>query len=181
MRSAIMLGDDEDVFDSVTWEESPTPEIDEPTTSHGPGFIQSTTGANEDPLQPKWEGYLMTSVRDPVKELAETKDAYVSYLVSAKVRPRLGLKLISGYSFTTDQPPYILYAKSVVSSSLSRLRLSQRPSCSRFPSMCCSCFARQTPPRCAMIISMPLNDTYLSSQSTSLVIGLVPNLWNVDD
>lgn len=81
-----MLGDDEDVFDSVTWEESPTPEIDEPTTSHGPGFRQSTTDTNEDPLQPKWDGYLITSVRDPVKELAETKDAYVSYLVSAKVR-----------------------------------------------------------------------------------------------
>jgi hypothetical protein len=86
MRSAIMLGDDEDIFDSVTWEESPTPEFDGPTTSHGPGFIQSTADVNEDPLQPKWEGYLMTSVRDPVKELAETKDAYVSYLVSAKVR-----------------------------------------------------------------------------------------------
>lgn len=82
-----MLGDDEDVFDSVTWEESPTPEIVEPTTFNGPGFIQSTTDANEDPLQPKWEGYLITSVRDPVKELAETKDAYVSYLVSAKVCP----------------------------------------------------------------------------------------------
>lgn len=38
-----------------------------------------------DPHAPKWEGYLITSVKDPVKELAETKDAYVSYLVSAKV------------------------------------------------------------------------------------------------
>lgn len=142
MRSAIMLGDDDDVFDSVTWEESPTSEIDEPTTSHGPGFIQSTTGANEDPLQPKWEGYLMTSVRDPVKELAETKDAYVSYLVSAKVRLLSGLILLSGHSFTTDQPPHILYTKPVVSSSLSRLRLSQRPSRSRLPGMRCSCIAR---------------------------------------
>ena len=141
MRSAIMLGDDEDVFDSVTWEESPTPEIDEPTTSHGPGFIQSTTGANEDPLHPKWEGYLMTSVRDPVKELAETKDAYVSYLVSAKVCLLYRLILLYGYSFTTDQPSYILYAKPVVSSSLSRFCLSQRPSCSRLPGMCCSCVA----------------------------------------
>ena len=124
MRSAIMLGDDEDVFDSVTWEESPTPEHDEPTTSR-PGFIQSTTGAYEDPLQPKWEGYLMTSVRDPVKELAETKDAYVSYLVSAKVRLLLfRLTLLYGYSFTPDQPSYILYAKPVVSSSFSRLCLS---------------------------------------------------------
>jgi len=37
------------------------------------------------PHDPKWEGYLITSLKDPVKELAETKDAYVSYLVSAKV------------------------------------------------------------------------------------------------
>ena len=140
MRSAIMLGDDEDVFDSVTWEESPTPEIDEPTTSYGPGFIQSTS-ANEDPLQPKWEGYLITSVRDPVKELAETKDAYVSYLVSAKVRLLSILLLLYVYSFTTDQPSHILYAKPVVSSSLSRLCISQRPSCSRLPGMCFSCAA----------------------------------------
>ena len=141
MRSTIMLGDDEDVFDSVTWEESPTPEIEEPTTSYGPGFIQSTTGANEDPLQPKWEGYLMTSVRDPVKELAETKDAYVSYLVSAKVRLLSRLILLYAYSFTTDQPSHILHAEPVISSSLPRLRLSQRPSCSRLPCMCCSCAA----------------------------------------
>ena len=140
-----MLGDDEDVFDSVTWEESPTLEIDEPTPSHGPGFIQSTTDANEDPLQPKWEGYLMTSVRDPVKELAETKDAYVSYLVSAKVRLPSRLMVfffLSGYPFTTDQPFHILYAKPLVSSSLSRLCLSQRASFSRLPSMCCSCVTR---------------------------------------
>ncbi|KAF8167665.1 lipid binding protein [Crassisporium funariophilum] len=80
-----MLGDDEDVFDSVTWESpnSPAYGVDEPITQT-PGFRQSTTESNEDPLEPKWEGYLITSVRDPVKELAETKDAYVSYLVSAK-------------------------------------------------------------------------------------------------
>ncbi|KAF8203092.1 lipid binding protein [Pholiota molesta] len=79
-----MLGDDEDVFDSVTWESPNTQpsEFDEPI--RGPGFRQTTFDSNEDPLQPKWEGYLITSVRDPVKELAETKDAYVSYLVSAK-------------------------------------------------------------------------------------------------
>lgn len=82
-----MLGDDEDVFDSVTWE-SPNahaPEFEGPSHLKGPGFRQTTFDSNEDPLQPKWEGYLITSVRDPVKELAETKDAYVSYLVSAKV------------------------------------------------------------------------------------------------
>jgi sorting nexin-4 len=79
-----MLGDDEDVFDSVTWESPNTPAYDA-VVSQGPGFRQPSFDSNEDPLQPKWEGYLITSVRDPVKELAETKDAYVSYLVSAKV------------------------------------------------------------------------------------------------
>jgi len=82
-----MLGDDEDVFDSVTWESPNAPAYvpQEAAVSRGPGFRQTTFDSNEDPLQPKWEGYLITSVRDPVKELAETKDAYVSYLVSAKV------------------------------------------------------------------------------------------------
>lgn len=80
-----MLGEDEDVFDSVTWESaSAAPNFQ---TSHdalsGPGFKQSTDPL-EGPHDPKWEGYLITSVKDPVKELAETKDAYVSYLVQAK-------------------------------------------------------------------------------------------------
>ena len=82
-----MLGDDEDVFDSVTWEtpNSTNYDNDIAIVSTGPGFRQSTSESNEDPLRPKWEGYLITSVKDPVKELADTKDAYVSYLVSAKV------------------------------------------------------------------------------------------------
>ena len=86
-----MLGDDDDVFDSVTWESPapPTP-YDADHRNNGPGFRQSMAGVDEgqDPHQPKWEGYLITSVRDPVKELPETKDAYVSYLVTAKVRRR---------------------------------------------------------------------------------------------
>ncbi|KAJ7597592.1 nexin sorting protein [Mycena floridula] len=80
-----MLGDDEDVFDSVTWESPSAPPYsndDEP--GYGPGFRQSTSDSNEGPHDPKWEGYLTTSVKDPVKEMAETKDAFVSYLVSAK-------------------------------------------------------------------------------------------------
>ncbi|KAK2461567.1 hypothetical protein APHAL10511_006030 [Amanita phalloides] len=78
------MHDDEDVFDSVTWE-SPAQHRYDPQNhpSSGPGFRQSTA-EHEDPHQPKWEGYLIPSVKDPVKELAETKDAYVSYLVSAK-------------------------------------------------------------------------------------------------
>jgi sorting nexin-4 len=80
-----MLGDDEDVFDSVTWESPSAPSYDTPRDGpSGPGFRQSTSDS-DGPNDPKWEGYLITSVADPVKELAETKDAYVSYLVSAQV------------------------------------------------------------------------------------------------
>ncbi|KAI9512543.1 lipid binding protein [Russula earlei] len=84
-----MLGDDtEDVFDSVTWE-SPAdngyPAANASLPSR-PGFKQSIEEGGEDrgPHDPKWYGYLITQVKDPVKELAETKDAYVSYLVTAK-------------------------------------------------------------------------------------------------
>lgn len=83
-----MLGDDEDVFDSVTWESPAAPSNDPGISAapSGPGYRQSTAESDEGrgPNDPKWEGYLVTTVRDPVKELAETKDAYVSYLVSAK-------------------------------------------------------------------------------------------------
>ena len=92
-----MLGDDEDVFDSVTWESPNVPkpyDVEEPIATHGPGFRQSTSDSNEDPHQPKWEGYLITAVRDPVKELADTKDAYVSYLVTADVRALIPLFFI---------------------------------------------------------------------------------------
>ncbi|KAF8516746.1 lipid binding protein [Hysterangium stoloniferum] len=79
---------DEDVFDSVTWE---TPsaagyEVEPTRTPSGPGYRQSTVEGGEanGPNEPKWEGYLITSVKDPIKELPETKDAFVSYLVSAE-------------------------------------------------------------------------------------------------
>lgn len=85
-----MLGDDDDVFDSVTWE-SPAQtqgyDAGGPSIPAGPGFRQSTAEGDSEhgPNDPKWEGYLITVVKDPVKELAETKDAYVSYQVTAKV------------------------------------------------------------------------------------------------
>ncbi|KAK7695172.1 hypothetical protein QCA50_002362 [Cerrena zonata] len=83
-----MLGEDDDVFDSVTWESpsAPTTYDAGPSISSGPGFRQSTEDSEpgHGPHDPKWEGYLITTVKDPVKELADTKDAYVSYLVSAK-------------------------------------------------------------------------------------------------
>ncbi|KAJ3573041.1 hypothetical protein NP233_g2677 [Leucocoprinus birnbaumii] len=79
-----MLGDDEDVFDSVTWESPSAPVYeDHAAAPSGPGFRQSTVDSG-DPHEPKWEGYLVTAVKDPLKELAETKDAYVSYLVTAR-------------------------------------------------------------------------------------------------
>ncbi|KAI5897813.1 hypothetical protein EV122DRAFT_216987 [Schizophyllum commune] len=86
-----MLGED-DVFDSVTWESPPAPQQYDydhqpaPTSpaTAGPGFRQSTDSSEGGPHDPKWEGYLVASVKDPVKELPETKDAYVSYLVSAE-------------------------------------------------------------------------------------------------
>jgi sorting nexin-4 len=83
---------DDEVFDSITWE-APATEGYIPNyatqggTNVGPGFKQAT-GADEerDPNDPKWEGFMAVSVRDPVKELPDTKDTYVSYLVAARVR-----------------------------------------------------------------------------------------------
>lgn len=84
-----MLGEEEDVFDSVTWETPARNPYDAVATEASmpsrPGFRQSNA-EERDPHEPKWEGYLITQVKDPQKELAETKDAYVSYLVTAKVR-----------------------------------------------------------------------------------------------
>ena len=101
-----MLGDDEDVFDSVTWETPSASNYDTDIAiiSTGPGFRQSTSETNEDPHQPKWEGYLITSVKDPVKELADTKDAYVSYLVSAKVTAIILLWACTYRSYQTNLP-----------------------------------------------------------------------------
>ncbi|KAK0465629.1 lipid binding protein [Desarmillaria tabescens] len=102
-----MLGDDEDVFDSVTWESptDPTYNVEAPS---GPGFRQSTADSSEGPHDPKWEGYLITTVKDPVKELAETKDAYVSYLVTAKTNlpifstPNPSSQYITGDRFSPE-------------------------------------------------------------------------------
>ncbi|KAG8896819.1 intercellular trafficking and secretion, partial [Tulasnella sp. 403] len=76
--------DDNDVFDSVTWESAnPSPAIiDHPLPGNSTGYKPSPeeTGSEE----VKWEGYLIPLVSDPVKELEGTKDMYVSYLVSTK-------------------------------------------------------------------------------------------------
>lgn len=89
----------DDVFDSVTWE---TPTV---TNGYETGFVDAAEEARggggnagrgpgfrhlqdegSAPHEPKWEGYLVAIVKDPVKELDGTKDMYVSYLVQAKVR-----------------------------------------------------------------------------------------------
>ncbi|KAJ3765916.1 nexin sorting protein [Lentinula raphanica] len=77
-----MLNDDEDVFDSVTWESPTAPVYPEHTSPSGLGYRQSIDSNEGGPHDPKWEGHLITAVTDPQKELAETKDAYVSYLTN---------------------------------------------------------------------------------------------------
>lgn len=123
-----MLGEEEDVFDSVTWESPPAAPGNKnahPAVPTGPGFRQSTAPSEEgrEPYEPKWEGYLITSVKDPVKELAETKDAYVSYLVSAKVNSIICIltcPCVLNY-FTKDKFAYILNAKSIIPKAFPRL------------------------------------------------------------
>lgn len=74
--------ENDDVFDSVTWE---TPTVsngydatlieasDVDDTPHtGPGFRHLGDDGTA-PHEPKWEGYLITQVSDPVKELDVTK------------------------------------------------------------------------------------------------------------
>lgn len=93
---------DEDVFDSVTWEtpasepvrdpydpnfqpSAPSP-ASTPAVPSGPGYRQSMDSAGDaDASTPKWGGYLLVQVKDPVKELDGTKDVYISYLVEARV------------------------------------------------------------------------------------------------
>ncbi|KAJ3995538.1 hypothetical protein F5050DRAFT_1766485 [Lentinula boryana] len=86
-----MLNDDEDVFDSVTWESPTAPVYADHIPPTGLGYRQSIDSNEGGPHDPKWEGHLITAVTDPQKELAETKDAYVSYLVSAKVNSHMVL------------------------------------------------------------------------------------------
>lgn len=146
-----MLGDDDDVFDSVTWESPTAPayEIEDNFVATGPGFRQSTADSEEGrgPHDPKWEGYLITSVKDPVKELAETKDAYVSYLVSAKVGVLHLRFLPQCCNSSLDQPIYILNTNTIFTATFSGLCLPERPPCQELSSMCCSCITRQAPAR----------------------------------
>ncbi|KAF8604101.1 lipid binding protein [Ceratobasidium sp. AG-I] len=93
---------DDDVFDSVTWEtpasepvrdpydpsfqpSSAPPSTTTPAAPSGPGYRQSTESTGDaDASTPKWGGYLLVQVKDPVKELDGTKDVYISYSVEAR-------------------------------------------------------------------------------------------------
>lgn len=93
---------DDDVFDSVTWETPASEPVRDPydpqfqpssapassstpVAPSGPGYRQSVDSAGDaDASTPKWEGYLLVQVKDPVKELDGTKDVYISYLVEAR-------------------------------------------------------------------------------------------------
>jgi sorting nexin-4 len=79
-----------EVFDSVVWDTAPPSSYDAAISPNGrvesssrPGYRQESIQSSHDP---KWEGYLDVEVKDPVKELEHTKDAYVSYLVVGRVR-----------------------------------------------------------------------------------------------
>jgi sorting nexin-4 len=80
----------DDVFDSVTWE-TPSAGAYEPSfveaesAPTGPGFRREGGDRVVGSSEPKWEGYLLVQVKDPIKELEGTKDMYISYLVTAQV------------------------------------------------------------------------------------------------
>ncbi|KDQ19741.1 hypothetical protein BOTBODRAFT_27166 [Botryobasidium botryosum FD-172 SS1] len=84
----------EDVFDSVMWETPSNAPYDETFVEPeaglpGPGYKQSTGDGDGAPGEPKWEGYLLIQVKDPVKELEGTKDNYISYLVVGQTNLRV--------------------------------------------------------------------------------------------
>lgn len=137
-----MLGDDEDVFDSVTWEspatQAPAYDVGVGAPS-GPGFRQSTAESEDGrgPHDPKWEGYLITSVKDPVKELAETKDAYVSYLVTAKVCTGYHPNILQlTFEVFPDEPTHLLHSESIIPQTFPGLRVSKEQPCERLSCMC---------------------------------------------
>lgn len=118
---------DNDVFDSVQWDsetQSPPTMVDYPTSSGSAGTGYNVTHEDGDSAAVKWEGYLTPVVSDPIKELEGTKDMYVSYRVSAKVRPNLRsndmhfLSLITFLSYATDQLTHLYYTQSNHSTAL---------------------------------------------------------------
>jgi hypothetical protein len=152
LAALTMYGNDDEVFDSVTWE-SPAPPaaggldagIGAGGPSTGPGFRQSASEGDDtaDPHAPRWEGYLRTSVRDPTKELAETKDAYVSYLVSAEVcisQITIGLCLDNDW-LGIDEPANIFDKEPIGTEEIQRLWFLAGESRQRLPGMRCAAAA----------------------------------------
>jgi sorting nexin-4 len=96
---------DEDVFDSVTWDTQASEPVRDPydpefqtetavspiqtpiaSSASGPGYRQSMDSTGDaDASTPKWNGYLLVQVKDPLKELDGTKDVFISYKVEARV------------------------------------------------------------------------------------------------
>ena len=140
-----MLGDDEDVFDSVTWESPSAPVYADSLPSTGPGYRQSTDGSEGGPHDPKWEGYLITSVLDPIKEHADTKDAYVSYLVQAKVCVYSAFRVLMMFTrHSVDKPAHLFHTEPPIPSSIPRFRFLERTPHQRFSRLRRSTSSRQT-------------------------------------
>ena len=155
---------DDDVFDSVTWEtpasepvrdpydpnfqpSSAPPSTSTPVASNGPGYRQSMDATGDaDASTPKWGGYLLVQVKDPVKELDGTKDVFISYLVEARVSGLVPNILALAY-IPPDKPTNFHANQSFCSTKIPRFCLFTRTPCSRLPSLCCSTFARQASPR----------------------------------
>lgn len=172
-----MLGDDEDVFDSVTWESPAAPNVPDDAPSSGPGFRQSTATDSGGPNDPKWEGYLFTTVKDPVKELAETKDAYVSYLVSAKVRRAVHHVLVQSHS-RVDELAHLFHSEPLCSPTLPRLCLPAGEPGQRFSCMRDSTSSGQAPTRYVLPYLVHVPDMTYSRQNISPETGSVPSSWN---
>ena len=127
-----------EVFDSVLWDTPPASGYDasgsqpgRAETSSAPGYRQEYVPTSND--IPKWEGYLDVEVKDPVKELENTKDAYVSYLVVGRVSDLLvavyaSLTLTMTTVLAPDQSHHLRNAKSTIPSSLHGLCLLTRKS-----------------------------------------------------
>lgn len=132
-----------EVFDSVLWDTPPVSGYDASAnqperaeSSSGPGYRQESVPTSND--IPKWEGYLDVEVKDPVKELEHTKDAYVSYLVVGRVSSRNSsrqtpLPLTMTTPSASDRSCHLLNTKPTIPTSIHRLCLPTGESRQRLP------------------------------------------------
>lgn len=140
---------EEEIFDSITWESPSTlqraPSLSFPRDQQRLSAINTTISeSTHDPSSPKWEGFLIPSVRDPVKELPDTRDVYVSYLVSVKVRaiPISQLSSLDEPSMFTDKLTELHNTQPFMQAEVSRFLLPQGPFSERLSSV-----RRPTPSR----------------------------------